>query len=105
MDGIIFHLFRHTPTKMTSSPHIKFPLSFYTYYVIMPAIMESQPKFRPDPKQNLMDQVKEVLRYHHYAYRTEQTYCQWVLRYIRFFDNTHPQNLNSKNRSMISIGG
>ena len=58
--------------------------------------MESQPKFRPDPKQKLMDQVKEVLRYHHYAYRTEQTYCQWILRYIRFFDKTHPQNLNSK---------
>ena len=44
-----------------------------------------------------MDQIKEVLRYHHYAYRTEQTYCQWILRYIRFFDKTHPQNLNSKN--------
>jgi len=63
----------------------------------MSYIMESQPKFHPDPKLKLMDQIKEVLRYHHYAYRTEQTYCQWILRYIRFFDKTHPQNLNSKN--------
>ena len=41
-----------------------------------------------------MDQVREVLRYHHYAYRTEQTYCQWILRYIRFFGGKiHPQDL------------
>ena len=56
--------------------------------------MKSQPKFRPDPDLKLMDQVREVLRYHHYAYRTEQTYCQWILRYIRFHGgNTHPSEL------------
>ncbi len=45
-----------------------------------------------------MDQVKEVLRYHHYAYRTEQTYCQWILRYIRYFGGkTHPKLLGEKN--------
>mgnify|MGYP000120722844 CR=1 FL=1 len=56
--------------------------------------MESQTKFRPDPKLKLMDQVREVLRYHHYAYSTEQTYCQWILRYLRFFENsTHPRDL------------
>lgn len=32
-------------------------------------------KFKPDPKLKLMDQVRQVLRYHHYAYRTEQSYC------------------------------
>ncbi len=44
-----------------------------------------------------MDQVREVLRYHHYAYRTEQSYCQWVLRYIRYHgDNTtHPAELHA----------
>ena len=58
--------------------------------------MESQPKFHPNPKLKLMDQVREVLRYHHYAYRTEQTYCQWILRYIRFFGgNVHPRNLKT----------
>ncbi len=56
--------------------------------------MESQAKFRPNPDLKLMDQVREVLRYHHYAYRTEQTYCQWILRYIRFHGgNTHPRDL------------
>ena len=59
--------------------------------------MESQLKFRPNPKLKLMDQVREVLRYHHYAYRTEQTYCQWILRYIRFFGSkTHPCDLNAQ---------
>jgi Phage integrase, N-terminal SAM-like domain len=57
--------------------------------------MESQkkntPKFRPNPGLKLMDQVREVLRYHHYAYRTEQTYGQWILRYIHHFGGkTHP---------------
>ena len=34
-----------------------------------------------------------MLRYHHYAYRTEQSYCQWILRYIRFHGKTHPKAL------------
>ncbi|PIU56994.1 MAG: integron integrase, partial [Chloroflexi bacterium CG07_land_8_20_14_0_80_51_10] len=60
--------------------------------------MESQkknkPKFHPNPKLKLMDQVREVLRYHHYAYRTEQTYCRWILRYIHHFGGkTHPNRL------------
>ena len=60
--------------------------------------MESQRKFRPDPKRKLMDQVREVLRYHHYAYRTEQTYCQWIRRYIHFTGGqTHPRELSAGN--------
>ena len=56
--------------------------------------MENKPKFHPNPKLKLMEQVREVLRYHHYAYRTEQTYCQWILRFIYFFGGkTHPRNL------------
>ncbi|MBW2599476.1 MAG: phage integrase N-terminal SAM-like domain-containing protein, partial [Deltaproteobacteria bacterium] len=31
-----------------------------------------------------MDQVRQVMRYHHYAYRTEKTYCDWIVRYIKF---------------------
>lgn len=63
--------------------------------------MESQKKnkvqFRPNANLKLMDQVREVLRYYHYAYRTEQTYCQWILRYIRYFGGkTHPNLLGAK---------
>jgi integron integrase len=60
-------------------------------------MMESKPKFRPNQNLKLMDQVREVLRYHHYAYRTEQTYCQWILRYIKYFGGkSHPRLLGVK---------
>ena len=58
--------------------------------------MEKQSGFHPNPDLKLMDQVREVLRYYHYAYRTEQSYCGWILRYVRFFgDQTHPKELGS----------
>ncbi|MBW2410088.1 MAG: integron integrase [Deltaproteobacteria bacterium] len=54
--------------------------------------MESNRKFRPDPNLKLMDQVRQVLRYHHYAYRTEQAYCDWIVRYIKFHGaKKHPK--------------
>lgn len=44
-----------------------------------------------------MDQVREVMRYYHYAYRTEQTYCQWILWFIYFFGGkTHPRKLGAR---------
>jgi integron integrase len=56
--------------------------------------MENKPKFRPDPDLKLMDQVRQVLRYHHYAYRTEQTYCDWIVRYIKHFGaQKHPRDM------------
>ena len=59
--------------------------------------MESKPKFRPDSNLRLMDQVKQVLRYHHYSYRTERTYCDWILRYVKFHGGkTHPTNMGKK---------
>ena len=48
------------------------------------------PKFKPDPQLRLIDQMRQVLRYHHYAYRTEQTYCDWILRYIKFHGSKTP---------------
>ena len=59
--------------------------------------MENKPQFHPNPKLKLMEQVCEVMRYHHYAYRTEQTYSQWILRFIHFFGGkTHPRDLGVK---------
>ena len=43
-----------------------------------------------------MAQVRDVLRYHHYAFRTEKYYCQWILGYIHFFGGTtHPKYLTA----------
>ncbi len=57
-------------------------------------IMENKQKFRPNPRLKLMEQVRQVMRYHHYAYRTEKTYSDWILRYIKFHGGkTHPKNM------------
>jgi hypothetical protein len=56
--------------------------------------MESKPKFKLDRGLKPMDQVRQVMRYHHYAYRTEQTYCDWILRFIRFHGSKrHPKDM------------
>ena len=37
-----------------------------------------------NPKARLFDQVREVLRFHHYSLRTEEVYLQWIKRYLVF---------------------
>jgi integron integrase len=41
-------------------------------------------RFLPNPKLKLADQCREALRFHHYAFRTERTYLEWIDRYVRF---------------------
>ncbi len=56
--------------------------------------MEIKMKFKPNPKYRLIDQVREVLRYYHYAYRTDQSYSYWILQYIKFYGGkTHPKDM------------
>jgi len=43
----------------------------------------------------LLDQVRDVLRTRHYSYRTEKTYIEWILQYIRFHDIKHPANMGA----------
>jgi hypothetical protein len=38
----------------------------------------------PNPKLKLFDQVREVMRLRHYAIRTEECYCDWIRRFIKF---------------------
>ncbi|MDJ0781060.1 MAG: integron integrase [Desulfosarcinaceae bacterium] len=58
--------------------------------------MDHLPKFKPSPNLKLMDQVRQVLRYHHYALNTERTYCQWILRYIRHYGaRRHPREMGA----------
>jgi len=44
----------------------------------------------PNSKACLHDQVREVLRFHHYSLRTERTYWQWIRRYLAF--HRHPNH-------------
>jgi Phage integrase, N-terminal SAM-like domain len=41
----------------------------------------------------LLDQVREALRTRHYSYRTEQTYMDWIKRYILFRAKRHPKDM------------
>jgi len=47
-------------------------------------VMEPRPK-------KLLDQLREVIRLKHYAYRTKETYVQWVKRFILFHEKRHPR--------------
>lgn len=59
--------------------------------------MENKIKFRPNPNFRLMDQVRQVLRYHHYSLSTEKTYCDWITRFIRFHNcQKHPAQMGKR---------
>jgi integron integrase len=44
----------------------------------------------------LLDQVRDKLRVKHYAIRTEQSYVDWIKRYIYFHGKTHPKDLGAQ---------
>ena len=50
--------------------------------------MENKLNFIPDSKLKLMDQVRQVLRHYQYSENTEKIYCDWIVKYIQFF-NAH----------------
>jgi integron integrase len=41
----------------------------------------------------LLDQVRDAIRRRHYSYRTEQSYLQWIRRYIYFHQKRHPREM------------
>jgi integron integrase len=47
----------------------------------------------PPAQPRLLDQMRALLRSKHYARRTEQSYIDWVTRYIRFHQTRHPREL------------
>jgi integron integrase len=47
------------------------------------------------PPRKLLDQVRDVLRLKHYAYSTEESYVQWIRRYILFHQKRHPKEMGS----------
>jgi len=61
-------------------PLITFPLDLFhllrSCLIVYGKSKENKRESKPNPGLKLMDPVREVLRYHHCAYRTEQTYCQ-----------------------------
>jgi integron integrase len=45
----------------------------------------------PPPK--LLDQLRDAIRLRHYSIRTEETYVQWVRRFILFHGRRHPEEM------------
>jgi integron integrase len=50
-------------------------------------------KLVPNPKARLREQVREVMRWHHYSGRTEEAYWQWIRRFILFHAKRHPREM------------
>ena len=44
----------------------------------------------------LLDQVRQLIRIRHYSIRTEETYVQWIRRYIVFHGKRHPKDMGSE---------
>lgn len=44
-------------------------------------------RFLPNPKLKLMEQCREVMRYKQLALRTEESYLQWIKRFLIFHRN------------------
>jgi len=44
----------------------------------------------------LLDQVRHKIRYLHYSRKTEQSYSQWIKRYILFHGKRHPKDMGSE---------
>ncbi|MDT8376145.1 MAG: integron integrase [Mariprofundaceae bacterium] len=51
--------------------------------------------FRPKAAR-LLDQVREVMRYHHYGRRTEEAYTRWIKGFIFFHNKKHPKEMGKK---------
>ena len=44
-------------------------------------------------KTRLLDQMRQALRSRHYSSRTEQSYCQWIKRFVHFHHLRHPAEM------------
>jgi Phage integrase, N-terminal SAM-like domain len=54
------------------------------------------PTLRATARQNkpkLLDQVRDVIRRKHFSIRTEQTYVDWIRRFILFHHKRHPREM------------
>lgn len=47
------------------------------------------------PKRRLLDQVRDAIRVRHYSRRTEETYVDWIRRFILFHDKRHPADMGA----------
>jgi integron integrase len=59
----------------------------------MPDMVINLPADTPGSNPKLLHQVRDVIRRKHYSIRTEQTYTDWIRRFILFHEKRHPQEM------------
>jgi integron integrase len=55
--------------------------------------MQKQELYNHKKPRKLLDQVRDVMRLKHYAFRTEHTYISWIKRFILFYDKRDPKDM------------
>jgi len=48
------------------------------------------------PDKKLITQMREAFRRKNYSIRTEKTYIQWVIRFVKFHHYKHPATMSEK---------
>jgi hypothetical protein len=56
---------------------------------------KGQDSMKQNPPRKLLDQVSDAIRTKHYSYRTEQTYKDWIKRFILFHHKRHPKDMGA----------
>jgi hypothetical protein len=54
------------------------------------------PNQNESSKPKLVERVCDLMRLHHYSIRTEQSYSEWIRRYILFHHKKHPLDLGAE---------
>ncbi len=57
--------------------------------------MQPNPPPASPQGKKLLDQVRDAIRTKHYSYRTEQTYVDWITRFILFHKKRHPAEMGA----------
>lgn len=52
-------------------------------------------------KPKLLDQVRNAIRVKHYSYRTEESYINWIKRFIFFHNKRHPAEMGEREISQF----
>ena len=53
------------------------------------------------PKSQLLNQMRDAIRRKHYSIRTEETYVDWIKKFIFYHNKKHPYKLNEKDISQF----
>ena len=57
--------------------------------------IDSPPLAPAPPALRLLDQVRARIRVKHYSIRTEETYVDWIRRFVLHFGKRHPRELGA----------